>query len=95
VRFLPNAYRPFLLAEGLCLSTSFSTSFAFLTEVQLSSGFSLRPGVSLHHPHFSCITPALRLQESRSEMPITRAVCYYARTWGKVRKIMTKYERTT
>ena len=83
MRLLPNAYRLFLHAEGLCLSTSFSTSFAFLAEVHLSSGFSLRPEVSLHHPHFSCITPAPRLQESRSEMPIARAVCYYASHLGK------------
>ena len=73
----------FLLAEGLCLSTSSSTSFVFSTEVNLSSGFSLPPEASLRHPHFSCITPALGLQEPQSKMPITRAVCYYAFHLGK------------
>jgi hypothetical protein len=77
------AHRPFVLAEGLCLSTPFSTSFVFSDEVNLASGFSLRPGVSLHHPHFSCTTPALRLQESQSKMPLARAVCYYASHLGK------------
>ena len=38
IPYFPSAYRPFLLTEGLCLSTSFSTSFAFSNEANLSSG---------------------------------------------------------
>src|ERR687894_2840987 len=65
VRFL-SVYRPFLLAKGSC-------SLASLLHLLLLSGrswpyvlvLSLRPGAALNHPHFSCTTPALRLQKHR------------------------------